>query len=145
MNCEDLKCRESSSKGLGTVGGNTGWHTSRYNVEADFYCQAWSLVVNDKPLFPEEIRAYEHGPAVPSVSMQHQHQYYVHPSDIMGDSSMLSESDMAFVDVVLAAYDGMNGQQLENLTHSEDPWRSCFNQLTGINSSAVISHDDMGR
>lgn len=108
-----------------------------------YYCQAWSLVVDDRPLFPEEVRAYEHGPAVPSVSMQHQHQYYVHPSDISGDSSMLSESDMAFIDVVLAAYDGMNGRQLENLTHSEDPWRSCFNQLTGINSSAVIPHELM--
>ncbi len=37
----------------------------------------------------------------------------------------------------------MNGQQLENLTHNEDPWCSCFNQLTGINSSVVISHESM--
>ncbi|WP_172137121.1 Panacea domain-containing protein [Adlercreutzia sp. ZJ473] len=108
-----------------------------------YYCQAWSLVVEGRPLFPEEIRAYEHGPAAPSVSMQHQRQYYVSPSDISGDSGILSESDTAFIDVVLAAYDDMSGQQLENLTHSENPWRASFNQLTGVNSSAVISHELM--
>lgn len=108
-----------------------------------YYCQAWSLVINDKPLFSEEIRAYEHGPAIPSVSMQHKHQYNVYPSDISGNSSLLSESDMAFIDVVLTAYDGMSGQQLEDLTHNEDPWLSCFNQHTGVNSSAVISHESM--
>ena len=108
-----------------------------------YYCQAWSLAVENKPLFLDEVRAYEHGPAVPSVSMQHQHLYYVHPSDISGDSNRLSETDRALIDVVLAAYDGMDGQQLENLTHSEDPWRLCFNQRTGVNSSAVISQELM--
>ena len=117
----------------------TGWQLQKLL----YYCQAWSLVVENKPLFPEDIKAYEHGPAVPSVSMQHQSKYYVHPSDIIGDSSMLSESDTAFVDAVLAAYDGMTGEQLEALTHNEQPWRDCYNRLTSVSASAVISHDSM--
>ena len=108
-----------------------------------YYCQAWSLVIENKPIFPEDIRAYEHGPTVPSVSMQHQHQFRVHPSDIAGDASVLSDLDTAFIDAVLAAYDGMTGDQLEALTHSEKPWSECYNRSTGTSSSAIISHDSM--
>ena len=35
-----------------------------------YYCQAWSLVVEERPLFSEEIWAHEHGPVVPSVSVR---------------------------------------------------------------------------
>lgn len=42
-----------------------------------YYCQAWNLAVNGEPLFDDEIKAYEHGPVVPSVSIQHKHQYSV--------------------------------------------------------------------
>lgn len=56
---------------------------------------------------------------------------------------MLSESDMAIIDVVLAAYDGMSGKELEDLTHIEELWLVCFNQLTGVNALAVISHGRM--
>ena len=108
-----------------------------------YYCQAWSLVVEDKPLFMEEIRAYKHGPTVPSVSMQHQGKYYVHPSDIVGDSSMLSEADTAFIDTILLAYESLTGDQLEQLTHEEDPWLSSYNQCTSVDSSAVITKDSM--
>ena len=117
----------------------TGWQLQKLL----YYCQAWSLVVEDKQLFSDEIKAYEHGPTVPSVSMQHQHQRYVYSSDIAGDSSNLSESDKAFIDVVLTAYDGMSGEQLEALTHSESPWQESYNQQTSVNASAVISHESM--
>lgn len=108
-----------------------------------YYCQAWSLVVLDKPLFHEEIKAFEHGPVVPSVSMQHKGQVRVHPSDINGDSTALSEVEMAFIDAVLSAYDGLTGDQLEQLTHREEPWLQCYNKRTGISSSAIIPQDLM--
>lgn len=108
-----------------------------------YYCQAWSLVVEGKPLFSDEIRAYEHGPVIPSVSMQHKGQVRVHPSDIAGDSLLLSEADAAFIDTVLNAYDGLTGDQLECLTHCEEPWLRCYNQRTSPSSSAVISHEAM--
>ena len=46
MNFEEPKYRESSSKGLGAVGGETGWHTSRYNVEADLPGTEKTVIVN---------------------------------------------------------------------------------------------------
>lgn len=108
-----------------------------------YYCQAWSLTIEGRPLFPEEIRAYEHGPVAPSVSMQHKGQIQVHASDIRGNAAILSEADKAFIDTVLSAYDGLNGNQLEWLTHHEDPWRKYYNQRTSVNSSAVIPQEAM--
>ena len=42
--------------------------TERQLQELLYYCQAWSLVVEDEPLFSEEIEVCEHSPVVPSVS-----------------------------------------------------------------------------
>lgn len=108
-----------------------------------YYCQAWNLVINNKPLFLDEIRAFENGPAIPSVSMQHKGLFYVYPRFISGDSSRLSEMGTSLVDSVLSAYGGLSGEQLVALTHSEDPWRDCYNLHTGIDSSALITDASM--
>lgn len=108
-----------------------------------YYCQAWSLTVEDKPLFSEEIRAYEHGPVVPSVSMQHMGRVRVYPRDINGNAAVLSEADKTFIDVVLSAYEGLTGDQLAWLTHHEEPWIKCYNQRTSVSSSAVIPQEVM--
>ena len=108
-----------------------------------YYCQAWSLTVDKRPLFDDEIKAYEHGPVIPSVSMQHKRMRYVHPCDVDGDARAVSGANAALVDVVLAAYDGMTGEELEELSHDESPWVCCYNMSTGINSSATITHDSM--
>lgn len=108
-----------------------------------YYCQAWSLVIDREPLFSDEIKAYEHGPAVPNVSMQHKRMRYVHPYDIDGDASAVSEANAALIDAVLAAYDNMTGEELEALSHDESPWICCYNMSTGVNSSATITHDSM--
>lgn len=108
-----------------------------------YYCQAWMLAVEGRPLFADEVKAYDHGPAVPSVSMQHQGLRIVHASDIRGKSSMVVDHERAFIDCVTSAYEGMSGDQLEQLTHEEDTWRNSYNSHTGVNSSAEISQDEM--
>lgn len=108
-----------------------------------YYCQAWCLTIEDRPLFSDEVRAYEHGPVVPSVSMQHKKKVQVHPADINGNSALLSNDDMAFIDTVLQAYDGLTGDQLELLTHQEEPWLKSYNQHTSISSSAIIPQKAM--
>ena len=108
-----------------------------------YYCQAWSLVVEGRPLFPEEVRAFRHGPTVTSVFMQHRGKRHVRSADISGSSAALSADDKALADAVLRAYDGLSGDQLESLSHEEEPWRECFNQCTSVSSSAVIARESM--
>jgi hypothetical protein len=43
--------------------------------------------------------------------------------DIHGDISKLDDDAKETIDVVAKAYSKFNGQQLSDLTHSEEPWR----------------------
>jgi len=36
-----------------------------------YYCQAWSLVWDDRPMFREPIEAWTMGPAVPALYREH--------------------------------------------------------------------------
>lgn len=105
-----------------------------------YYCQAWSLAVDRKPLFSEEIHAYENGPVVKTVSMQHMGRRTVLPSSIDGDVNALSDTDIALIDAVLEAYEGMSGDQLARLSHEEEPWQLSFNGSNG-NAAAVIPNE----
>lgn len=107
-----------------------------------YYCQAWSLVVNQRPLFPDEIQAWKHGPVVPSVSRQHQNRRIVQVSDIAGNADNVGFEDQRIIDAVLSTYGTMTGDALAALSHNEDPWGSAFNGCTG-SGSAVISLDSM--
>lgn len=109
-----------------------------------YYCQAWSLVINRKPLFSDEIQAWEHGPVVPAVSRQHQNRRKVHLSDISGNAAAVSFEDGRLIDAVLRAYGSMTGDDLESLTHGEEPWLNAFNGHTG-SGSAVITLESMRR
>ncbi|WP_165063118.1 Panacea domain-containing protein [Adlercreutzia sp. ZJ154] len=107
-----------------------------------YYCQAWSMVVNGRPLFLDEIQAWEHGPVVPSVSRQHQHLRMVYAHSITGDASRLCLEDQRLIDAVLATYGVMSGDDLEHLTHNESPWANAYNGHTG-SGAAVIERNAM--
>ena len=42
-----------------------------------YYCQAWSLVWDEQPLFKEKILAWANGPVVKELYEQHKEQFYV--------------------------------------------------------------------
>ena len=105
-----------------------------------YYCQAWCLVTQDRPLFPEEIRAWEHGPVVYEVARAHRGRRSVVARDLEADPLALSAADQVLVDAVLEAYSGMSGDELAELSHRARPWRVSYNGQTGI-ASNVIPND----
>jgi uncharacterized phage-associated protein len=86
-----------------------------------YYSQAWSLVWDDAPLFPERIEAWVNGPVVPSLYDVHRGRYQV-DSWPTGDPAALSPAQSETVDMVLGFYAKHNSQWLSDLTHSEQPW-----------------------
>jgi len=86
-----------------------------------YYCQAWSLVWDEKPLFEEKILAWANGPVVKELYDQHKGSFYVTeiPS---GNSDLLSSNQKDTIDQVLKAYGDKSGQWLSDLTHMEAPW-----------------------
>lgn len=87
-----------------------------------YYCQAWSLVWDDRRLFPEKIEAWANGPVVPSLFDAHRGRYSVRKIP-GGDSSKLNPTQVETVLAVLNYYGDKSSQYLSDLTHMEEPWR----------------------
>lgn len=85
-----------------------------------YYCQAWSLVWEDAPLFPERIEAWAAGPVVPALYYRHRGQFQV--ANWEGNPDALDAAQNETVDAVLKFYGSKSSQWLSDLTHSETPW-----------------------
>jgi uncharacterized phage-associated protein len=88
-----------------------------------YYCQAWSLVWDDAPLFPERIEAWANGPVAPDLFTAFRGEYYVDPNRKIGHSQNLTGLQKETIDAVLGTYGPKDSQWLVMLTHLEDPWR----------------------
>jgi uncharacterized phage-associated protein len=85
-----------------------------------YYCQAWSLVWDEAPMFDTRIEAWANGPVSPELYARHRGGYEV--ASVGGDASALSENNKLTIDAVLQHYGDKTSQYLSELTHREDPW-----------------------
>lgn len=86
-----------------------------------YYCQAWSLVWDEKPLFKEKILAWANGPVVKELYTQHKGLFYV-KAMAKGRPDHLSPNQKDTIEHVLQAYGDKTAQWLSDLTHMEEPW-----------------------
>jgi uncharacterized phage-associated protein len=107
-----------------------------------YYCQAWSLVWDDRPMIDDEFQAWANGPVAPELYDRHRGQYLV--STVNGEPATLDETARETIESVLSFYGDKQSQWLSELTHSEDPWREARGDVPpGARSNAVISHAAM--
>ena len=98
-----------------------------------YYCQAWSLVWNDKPLFKEKIEAWANGPVIRELFVFHKGLFSLAYLDLTnGNEDNLSEEQKETVNDVLNFYGNRDAQWLIDLTHSEDPWRNARKGLKSM-------------
>lgn len=102
-----------------------------------YYCQAWCLVTQDRALFPEQIRAWEHGHVVYEVARVHRGRRTVAAFDINADPQAISAEDQVLIDAVLESYGVLSGDELEALSHRESPWQDYFNGETDLASNVI--------
>ena len=108
-----------------------------------YYCQAWSLVWEEKPLFPEVIEAWANGPVVRALYDRHRGMFEVTKWSA-GQSAKLTKRERETVDAVLKFYGDKSSQWLSELTHEEAPWRDARRGLgPGVRGESVISHAAM--
>lgn len=89
-----------------------------------YYCQAWSMVWDGKPLFKDRIEAWANGPVVRTLFSFHRGMYEISYTKLgLGDDRNLSKEQKETIDGVLKFYGGMTAQTLIDQTHFEDPWR----------------------
>ena len=113
-----------------------------------YYCQAWSLVWDEEPVFPEEIQAWANGPVCPELYRVHKGKFRLGPEDIAGAPENLTEEQKSTVDSVLEFYGNETGRDLSYLTHTEGPWSDVRVRAglgSGDRGNAVIEFNDMAQ
>lgn len=108
-----------------------------------YYCQAWSLVWDEEPLFREEIEAWSNGPVVRELYDAHRGQFKL-SSLPKGNRAKLNEYQVETINSVLEHYGDKDSQWLSDLTHEEDPWKEARHGLApGQRGDRVIDHASM--
>ncbi len=109
-----------------------------------YYCQAWSLVWDERPLFGENIEAWANGPVVRELYNTHRGDFMVrregYEALINAHPEHLDRDACETIDQVLTFYGDKDAQWLSELTHKERPWREARGFLSdGQFCNAVIS------
>ena len=104
-----------------------------------YYGQVWSLVINNKKLFPERIEAWVHGPAIPKVYRKFKaFEFNPIQFDTSSISFNLSEETRKLLENIWSVYGKYNAEYLEALTHSELPWQEARKDISSSESSNQI-------
>lgn len=107
-----------------------------------YYAQAWSLVWDDKPLFPETIQAWANGPVIPALYQRHRGKFTVKEWD--GNADVLNPEQRETIEKVLEFYGDKSSQWLTDLTHNEQPWIEARKGLPpGVRGNHPISDASM--
>lgn len=108
-----------------------------------YYCQAWSLVWDDAPLFKEKIWAWAHGPVAYELFKVYQGKYTI-KSVPSGKIDNLNDTQKETIDSILEYYGNKQSYWLSNLTHKEAPWREARKGLPdGYHGNNEITHASM--
>lgn len=120
----------------------TGTITTMRLQKLLYYCQAWSLVWDDSPLFDERIEAWVDGPVVPLLFDHHRGQYEAEIT--LGNPAILNKDQQETIDAVLNHYGTKPTKWLIDLTHLEEPWILARNGLTPLErGNSEITIDSM--
>lgn len=110
-----------------------------------YYCQAWTLVWDEKPLFKERIEAWANGPVIRELFNYHKGMFQISETDmIAGNERLLSEHQRENIDEVLTFYGDKSSQWLIDQTHIEMPWIEARKGLSQTERGCrVIENDAM--
>jgi uncharacterized phage-associated protein len=89
-----------------------------------YYCQGFALAFYGKPLFPEPIEAWPHGPVCPRLYHELKYCGSVPVSVIAPDiESLLTDGEKRLIEDVYWKYGQYAAWKLREMTHNEIPWR----------------------
>ena len=88
-----------------------------------YYCQAWSLVWDDEPLFEENFYAWDNGPVCKELYEKHIGLYRLSENDIHGEINGFTTSRKKTMGAVLDHYGDKEPYWLRELVREEDPWK----------------------
>jgi len=108
-----------------------------------YYVQGWHLGLYGKPVFPESLQAWVHGPVQPDVYAQYK-KFRWNPIVDEIDAPKIAKKLQQHIDEVLAVYGTEPAYVLERMTHQEDPWQHARHGLQpDMESTAEITPGSM--
>lgn len=123
---------------LGELGEITTWKLQKLI----YYCQAHYLGEKGKPLFKEEIEAWANGPVCRPLYDKHRGLFTI--KTIGGHTDKLLDSEKTFIRLILEKYGAYSGDELRDLTHTDESWTKAREGLTPAErGDHVIQHKDM--
>jgi len=93
-----------------------------------YYAQSWNLALTGNPLFDEDIQAWAHGPVVPSIYQRFRYSSW----DALAAPEEFPQIDAnheGILKEILRVYGKCTAKHLEELTHSEEPWKETRGDL----------------
>jgi len=87
-----------------------------------YYAKAWSLALLNDELFPEQFEAWVHGPVSPTLYQKYKDYGWMDIPREDTRSQIFSKDQQDLLSAVWDTYGKLDGNQLEQLTHQEDPW-----------------------
>lgn len=108
-----------------------------------YYAQAWSLVWDEQPLFPERIEAWAMGPVSPELYELHRGSFRVSRL-VQGNPDVLTAAERETIDAIIDYYGQKSSHWLSDLSHREAPWKDARKGVPpGARCNRVITHEAM--
>lgn len=119
--------------------------TNKQLQKLAYYAKAWNLVFNNKQeLYPEQIEAWVHGPAIRNLYSRYKKFGYLPITESPVSPDIFSKVEHQVLEDVWNVYGKYDGDYLELLTHSEQPWIDARGQVnTAQRTTTVISNEAM--
>lgn len=106
-----------------------------------YYAQAWYYTLYDEKLVDDVFEAWVHGPVCPTI--YHEYKSYGW-NDIPKTTKQIKTELKDFLDMIIDSFGEYTGDQLEYMTHLEEPWKNArVNLRPWESSNTTISLDSM--
>lgn len=118
-----------------------------------YYTQAWHLAHHDTPLFAGRFQAWIHGPVNRGTFDRFRGTKMLYSPMSLEDirpgfhsEASLTAAERGHIDAVLAVYAPLTGDQLETMSHREQPWLLARGGIPpDVRCEAEIDEQVMGR
>ncbi|WP_374717110.1 Panacea domain-containing protein [Geobacillus thermodenitrificans] len=96
-----------------------------------YYAYSWYLTLYGKRLFNNRIEAWVHGPVCPDLYHEYKHYGWQEIETVNELPKSIAENPdvYEFIKEVFESYGHLNGDELEYLTHMEEPWKEARGDL----------------
>ena len=112
-----------------------------------YYSQVYHLVRNGESLFDEPIEAWAHGPVVRALYDRFKNYEWqtIPPSEINSNPfDEIPKESRDIIDEVYEEYGECSARRLEDLTHSEKPWKEAYgDRPIGAACNEAIDHQSI--